>query len=124
MTRQENEGTVRGFRVFLGGGLGAGPQEAKLYTDFLPATEIFTFSSAILRLFDRYGERKSRMKARMKFLVNTMGWDAFRQALDAERREVGDDNVFERRDRLSVSYPATPSENICQIASISSTANT
>ena len=90
VTRQENDGIVRGFRVFLGGGLGAGPQEARLYTDFLPATEIFAFATAILRVFDRYGERKSRMKARMKFLVNTMGWDAFRQALDAEREDVGE----------------------------------
>ena len=89
VTREANGGIVRGFRVFLGGGLGAAPQEAKLYTDFLPEAELFSFTSAILRLFDRYGERKSRMKARMKFLIHTMGWDAFREALDSERREVG-----------------------------------
>jgi sulfite reductase (ferredoxin) len=90
VTRQANEGIARGFRVFLGGGLGAAPQEARLYTEFLPETEIFAFATAILRLFDRYGERKSRMKARMKFLINTMGWDAFRQALDSERENVGE----------------------------------
>ncbi len=41
------------------------------------------------RLFDRYGERKARMKARMKFLIQSMGWEAFRKALDEERARVG-----------------------------------
>jgi sulfite reductase (ferredoxin) len=80
----------RGFRVFLGGGLGAAPQEARLYTDFLPVEEMFSLAAAILRVFDRYGERKSRMKARMKFLIHTMGWEVFCDALDAERRLIGE----------------------------------
>ena len=86
---EEGGKSRRGFRVFLGGGLGAGPQEARLYTEFLPEEELFGFATSILRLFDRYGERKSRMKARMKFLVNTMGWEALCKALDAERESVG-----------------------------------
>src|SRR5262249_3248201 len=44
---------------------------------------------AVIRVFDRYGERKQRMKARMKFLVQTMGWEKFREAVDAEREIVG-----------------------------------
>jgi sulfite reductase (ferredoxin) len=79
----------RGFRVYLGGGLGAAPHLAYLYTDFLPADELFNFAAAALRLFDRYGERKARMKARMKFLVESLGWEAFRTALDEERERVG-----------------------------------
>jgi sulfite reductase (ferredoxin) len=43
----------------------------------------------VLRVFDRYGERKSRMKARMKFLIQTMGWDNFLAALEKERQLVG-----------------------------------
>ncbi|HZE69301.1 MAG TPA: nitrite/sulfite reductase [Pyrinomonadaceae bacterium] len=79
----------RGFRVYLGGGLGATPHLAHLYTDFLPADELFNLAAASLRLFDRYGERKARMKARMKFLVESLGWEAFRRALDDERKRVG-----------------------------------
>jgi sulfite reductase (ferredoxin) len=87
---QTREGKLRrGFRVYLGGGLGAAPHLAKLYTDFLPAEEIFNLAASLLRLFDRYGERKARMKARMKFLIESMGWDAFVSALDEERRRVG-----------------------------------
>jgi sulfite reductase (ferredoxin) len=89
ITKTENGEPRRGFRVYLGGGLGASPQLAHLYTDFLAAEELFNLAAATLRLFDRYGERKARMKARMKFLVETMGWEAFRSALDEERERVG-----------------------------------
>jgi len=83
-----NDG-LRGFKVYLGGGLGADPHLAYLYSEFLPADDLFNLAAAALRLFDRYGERKARMKARMKFLIGTMGWDNFRLALDDERRLVG-----------------------------------
>jgi sulfite reductase (ferredoxin) len=88
-TRVENGAARRGFRVYLGGGLGSTPQLAQLYSDFLPADELFNLAAAALRLFDRYGERKARMKARMKFLIQSMGWEAFRAALDEERERVG-----------------------------------
>src|SRR5882724_9828652 len=81
VTRNENGAEERGFRVYLGGGLGAGPHLAHLYTDFLPVEDLFNLAAATLRLFDRYGERKDRMKARMKFLVQAFGWDKFRAAL-------------------------------------------
>ena len=87
--RQENGKERRGFAVHVGGGLGGAPMLSNLYTDFLPVEEMYNFASAILRLFDRYGERKSRMKARMKFLIQAMGWEKFRDALDKEREEVG-----------------------------------
>src|SRR6266852_2006675 len=89
VTRTENGQLHRGFRVYLGGGLGAGPQLAHLYTHFLPVEDLFNLAAATLRLFDRYGERKARMKARMKFLVQAFGWDKFRAALDEERDRVG-----------------------------------
>src|SRR5215813_11541494 len=83
-TREVDRSVQRGFRVFLAGGLGATPHLAQLYTDFLPAEEIFNLTASILRLFDRYGERKARMKARMKFLIQSLGWDSFVSALDEE----------------------------------------
>src|ERR1700730_1324146 len=89
VSRKENGQLRHGFRVYLGGGLGAGPHLAHLYTDFLPVDELFNLAAATLRLFDRYGERKARMKVRMKFLIETMGWETFRAALDEERQLVG-----------------------------------
>ncbi len=87
--REENGRVRRGFRVYVGGGLGAAPALAHLYADFLPEEELFNLAAATVRLFDRYGERKARMKARMKFLVQTLGWERFRHLLDEERRRVG-----------------------------------
>jgi sulfite reductase (ferredoxin) len=89
VTREENGETRRGFRVHIGGGMGSGPHIAHIYTDFLPVEEMFNFSTAVIRIFDRYGERKQRMKARMKFLVQSMGWEKFRAAVDAEREIIG-----------------------------------
>src|SRR5262245_10653336 len=88
-TQTQNGEVKRGFQVYLGGGLGAGPHAAYLYTDFLPVEELFNLAAATLRLFDRYGERKARMKARMKFLIETLGWDTFSTALAEERERVG-----------------------------------
>ena len=89
ITQIRNGTTRRGFRVYLGGGLGAAPHLAYLYTEFLPVEELFNLTIAILRLFDRYGERKARMKARMKFLIETLGWEGFCAALEEERQLVG-----------------------------------
>jgi sulfite reductase (ferredoxin) len=89
VTQTRNGIMRRGFRVFLGGGLGAAPHLAYLYTDFLPVEELFNLTAATLRLFDRYGERKARMKARLKFLIETLGWDSFLAALEEERQQVG-----------------------------------
>jgi len=87
--RQENGKERRGFEVHVGGGLGGAPMLSHVYSEFLPVEEMYNFASAILRLFDRYGERKSRMKARMKFLIQAMGWEKFKEALDKERAIVG-----------------------------------
>ena len=89
VAQSRNDTTRRGFRVYLGGGLGTAPHLAHLYTDFLPVEELLNLAAATLRLFDRYGERKARMKARMKFLIETLGWDNFLLALEEERQRVG-----------------------------------
>lgn len=63
----------RGFKVLLGGGLGANPYLAMPVFEFLEEDQIIPFTEAVLRVFDRYGERNRRMKARMKFLIEDIG---------------------------------------------------
>ncbi|UII21121.1 nitrite reductase [Fulvivirga ligni] len=63
------ENGQRGFKVVIGGGLGAQPFIAETAYEFLPEDKIIPFIEAGLRVFDRYGEREKRFKARMKFLI-------------------------------------------------------
>ena len=107
VTQTRNGKLRRGFRVYLGGGLGAAPYLANLYTHFLPADELFNLAAAALRLFDRYGERKARMKARMKFLIESLGWEAFRKALDEERERVGRVPLDDRLEEAEEFVPET-----------------
>jgi sulfite reductase beta subunit-like hemoprotein len=110
VTKTRNGKLRRGFRVYLGGGLGAAPHLAHLYTNFLPADELFNLAAAALRLFDRYGERKARMKARMKFLVESLGWDEFRKALDEERERIGPLPLTSYLEETEESIPETAGE--------------
>lgn len=76
---------IRGFKVLIGGGLGSQPRHADLLYEFLPADRIIPLMEGVIRVFDRHGERKSRAKARMKFLLKDLGLDGFRQLLEEEQ---------------------------------------
>jgi len=78
----------RGFEVFVGGGLGSYPKVAQKIIDFLPVEDLLRFGEAVLRVFDRYGERKVRMKARMKFLIEKIGFEKFAELVLQEIAEV------------------------------------
>ncbi len=75
----------RGFRVLLGGGLGAQPRHADLLYDFLPQQEIIPLMEAVVRVFDQYGERKNRAKARLKFLLKDLGLEGFKALVEQQR---------------------------------------
>jgi sulfite reductase (ferredoxin) len=66
-----------GFKVLVGGGIGSQPKAADILHDFLPADQLIPLSEAVIRVFDRYGERNRRNKARLKFLIKEMGYDVF-----------------------------------------------
>src|SRR5690606_40301422 len=72
---------VRGFKVLLGGGLGSQPRHADLLYDFLPTDRVIPLMEGVMRVFDRYGERKSRSKARMKYLLKDLGLEGFKELL-------------------------------------------
>ena len=77
-----------GFKVLVAGGLGAQPILAKVAYEFLPAEEIIPFIEASIRVFDRYGERNSRNKARLKYLIAKIGFDAFLEYVAIEKQAV------------------------------------
>ncbi len=81
---------VRGFRVVVGGGLGAQSMVAQEAFEFLPANELIPFIEAGLRVFDRYGEREKRYKARLKYLIQDkgLGLEGFLKLVEEERKAL------------------------------------
>jgi sulfite reductase (ferredoxin) len=76
---------VRGFKILIAGGLGAQPHLAITTHEFLEADLLIPYLESVLRVFDRHGERNSRHKARIKFLVQKIGIDAFNELVAAEQ---------------------------------------
>ncbi|MBU6158025.1 MAG: nitrite/sulfite reductase [Bacteroidetes bacterium] len=79
---------VRGFKVLVAGGLGAQPHLAIATHEFLEEDLLIPYLEAVLRVFDRHGERNSRHKARIKFLVQKIGIDAFNELVAAEQNAL------------------------------------
>lgn len=77
-----------GFRVLVGGGLGTTPFEAQVLEDFTPQAWTIPTLEAIMRVFDREGERKNRNRSRLKWLIQKIGIDEFRAKVLAERTAV------------------------------------
>jgi sulfite reductase (ferredoxin) len=78
----------RGFKVMLGGGLGSQPHHAELLSEFVPVNQIILTTEGILRVFDRFGERSKRLKARMKFLIKDLGAEAFLKLVEEEKKAL------------------------------------
>ena len=88
------QGGQQGFRVSVGGGLGAAPRVADVLVDFIPVHEQLRTIEATIRVWDRLGERRNKNKARIKFLVAKLGIDEFRRLYEAG---AGDAAAGERR---------------------------
>lgn len=73
-----NEINEIGFEVYVGGGLGRTPVVARKLKSFLPKSDLLTYLEAILRVYNLYGRRDNKYKARIKILVKAMGIDAFK----------------------------------------------
>jgi sulfite reductase (ferredoxin) len=101
--KTENGEEVRGFKVVLGGGLGAQPSLAHIVHEFLHEDLIIPFAESVLRVFDRHGERNNRNKARLKFLVNKLGIDELMR-LVAEEQTANKVKIF-KINRTSVAQP-------------------
>lgn len=78
----------RGFKVVIGGGLGAQPVLAHTAYEFLEEDLLIPYIENVIRVFDRHGERTSRHKARMKFLIQKIGIDAFNELLQEEQKAL------------------------------------
>ncbi|MEM6735631.1 MAG: nitrite reductase [Bacteroidota bacterium] len=80
---------VKGFKVLLGGGLGSQPNHGVVIHEFLETKYMISLIEGVLRIFDRHGERERRHKARLKFLVNSVGVEAFLELVKEEQKALG-----------------------------------
>jgi sulfite reductase (ferredoxin) len=97
------KGDERGFKVVIGGGLGANPYLAQTAFEFLEEDRLIPFTEAVLRVFDRYGERNRRMKARLKFLLDEIGLPELMRLVDDEKRSLK--NQVYKVERNSIHLP-------------------
>lgn len=101
-----NEKGERGFKVLLGGGLGAQPLLAYPVYDFLPEDQLIPFAESVIRVFDRYGERTNRNKARLKYLIQKLGLEEVLRLVEEER--IANKSKSFKIDRDTVPLPEPP----------------
>ncbi|MSV27312.1 MAG: nitrite/sulfite reductase [Bryobacterales bacterium] len=77
-----------GFRVLVGGGLGPLPVEAQVLDEFLPVENVVSRIEAVIRVFNKHGNRANRNKARFKFVVKERGFEWVREAIDKEYADI------------------------------------
>lgn len=85
-----NEHNDIGFRVLVGGGLGRTPVIASVINEFLPWQHLLSYLEAILRVYNRFGRRDNKFKARIKILVKALTTEGFAQTVDQEWQHIKD----------------------------------
>ncbi len=92
--RLHDQKEIHGFKVMVAGGLGAQPRHADTVFEFLETDKIIPFIESTLRIFDRYGERNRRAKARLKHLILNMGLEKFLTLLSEENKTLANQTVI------------------------------
>ncbi len=105
-TREIDGTTQKGFKIFLGGGLGNKSFVGYQLEEFTPEDDLLYTSLAVVRLFDRLGDRINLARNRMRYLVHEMGWEKFQNLVLKERAVVRATQSVVTRLKVD----ATPSE--------------
>jgi sulfite reductase (ferredoxin) len=112
-----------GFEMYVGGGLGAVPYQAKLFDSFVAPEELLPLAQAIARVFARHGEKKNRSRARIKFLIQDLGIEKFRQLVLEERKILPFDprwtEYIEQAKAEFQEAPLTPATEVSELVLIS-----
>lgn len=104
-----------GFKVYVGGGLGRTPVIGTVIRDYLPQEHLLTYLEAILRVYNQFGRRDNKFKARIKILVRALTPEVFTQKVEAEWAHLqGSSNTLtqEEIDRAKSFFTEPPYETI------------
>jgi sulfite reductase beta subunit-like hemoprotein len=108
----KNDGSS-GFKIYLGGGLGAASFIGHQLEEFTSEVRLVSTCMAVIRLFDRLGNRENMARNRMRYLVNEMGWEKFQKLVIKERSNVEMTVSLETLGRYKVE---TEPQNMRQLA--------
>ena len=104
-----------GYHVIVGGGLGRTPIIGVTLVEFLPRDELLPYLEAVMRVYNRYGRRDNKYKARIKILVQETGIDDFKAQVDAEYATLEPSDIAvspEEVARISAYFAPPAFENI------------
>lgn len=90
----KNDSGDIGFEVMVGGGLGRTPVIGKVIRPFLPERHLLSYLDAILRIYNQYGRRDNKYKARIKILVESMGAEAFSRIVEEDWEKYNKDGAL------------------------------
>ena len=86
----KNDAGELGFQVLVGGGLGRTPIIGSVIREFLPWQHLLSYTEAIMRVYNQYGRRDNKYKARIKILVKALGVEEFARQVEAEWLDLKD----------------------------------
>ena len=86
----QNDNGETGFQVLVGGGLGRTPIIGSVIREFLPWQHLLSYIEAIMRVYNEYGRRDNKYKARIKILVKALGVEEFTRQVEQEWRDLQD----------------------------------
>jgi len=110
LTVVQNQSGEIGFQVMVGGGMGRTPILGSVIREFLPWQHVITYLEAILRIYNEFGRRDNKYKARIKILVKALGAEEFARQVEAEWADLKDGpaTVTEAEFRRIASYFTRP----------------
>ncbi|MCC1496415.1 nitrite/sulfite reductase [Alcanivorax sp. 1008] len=105
----ENGQDETGFQIWAGGGLGRTPMTGEVIGEFIEPKYLLAYLEAVLRVYNKYGIRDNKYKARIKIIVKAMGRDKFRELTEREFAELKDGPITlteHEIERMRASFPA------------------
>ncbi|WP_322401376.1 nitrite/sulfite reductase [Massilia luteola] len=90
LTAVRNDAGEVGFKFMVGGGLGRTPILGSVINDFVPWQHLLTYTEAIMRVYNQFGRRDNKYKARIKILVKAVGAEEFARMVEAEFADLKD----------------------------------
>jgi sulfite reductase (NADPH) hemoprotein beta-component len=101
LTVVRNEAGEIGFKFMAGGGMGRTPIIGSVIREFLPWQHLLTYTEAVMRVYNQYGRRDNKYKARIKILLKAIGVEEFTRQVEEEWADLKDGPETLTRKRCS-----------------------